>query len=121
MRADDVSTTPRSRLTGADRRKIWERERGHCMLCRVKLQVGSFVFEHVRALELGGEDTPENIRLTCRGYATEKTRADHAMAGKAKRQKEAAYGFRESRHPLPCGRRSPWKRTIDGRTIRREP
>lgn len=117
---DDVGTTRRARLTGNDRRVIWEREKGHCMLCAVKLQTGGFWFEHVRALELGGTDTVDNIRLTCRPCATEKTRQDHARAGKAKRQKQSALGFRQAKtRPLPGSKASGWRHRMDGTWERR--
>jgi 5-methylcytosine-specific restriction endonuclease McrA len=118
----DVGTTPRGRLTSRDRRQIWEREAGHCMVCHCKLQTGRFIFEHVRALELGGADHPDNIRLTCLSCAKEKTRDDHSRAAKAKRQKSAALGLKApSPTPLPCGKRSPFKRKLDGTVVRRHP
>lgn len=118
----DVGTTRRGRLTSRDRREIWEREAGHCMVCHCKLQTGRFIFEHVRALELGGEDRPDNIRLTCLACARAKTRDDHIRAGHAKRQKIAALGLKApSRTPLPFGKRSPLKRKIDGTIVRRDP
>lgn len=116
----DVTTTRRRRLTGQDRRAIWEREHGHCMLCGVKLQVGRFVFEHCRALELGGTDTPDNIRLTCLSCAREKTRDDHRRAAKAKRQKIAGLGLKPPSHrPIPGSRASGWKHRMDGSWERR--
>jgi len=112
----DVGTTKRGRLTSRDRREIWERERGHCMLCNAKLQVGRFIFEHVRALELGGTDTKDNIRLTCKSCATEKTRDDHSRAAHAKRQKSSVLGIKApSRTPLPGSRASGIRKRMNGK------
>jgi len=109
----DVGTTKRGRHGKQVRLAIWEREQGKCMVCGCKLQVGRFIFEHVRALELGGTDTPDNIRLTCLPCAREKTRDDHSRAAKAKRQKSNALGLKApSRNPLPGSKSSPWKRTF---------
>ena len=117
---DDVPTTKRGYLGKQVRLAIWEREGGKCMLCGCKLQVGRFIFEHVRALELGGSDTPDNIRLTCRPCATEKTRDDHARAAKAKRVKARHLGAKApSRNPLPGGKRSPWRKKLDGSVVPR--
>jgi 5-methylcytosine-specific restriction endonuclease McrA len=118
---EDVGTTKRGHLTSRDRREIWERERGHCMICNAKLQVGRFIFEHVRALELGGTDTKDNIRLTCTGCAREKTRDDHSRAAHAKRQKSSVLGLKPpSRNPLPGSKSSPWKRTFNNGWVRRD-
>ena len=117
----DVPTTKRGYLGKQVRLAIWEREKGCCMLCGTKLQVGRFIFEHVRALELGGADDPSNIRLTCRACATEKTKRDHAMGSHAKRQKEHALGLKApSKRPMPGGRNTPWKRKLNGTWERRD-
>jgi 5-methylcytosine-specific restriction endonuclease McrA len=115
----DVGTTHRGNLSTRDKLRIWEREGGRCMLCTCKLHVGGFVYEHVRALELGGADEPENIRLTCRPCATEKTRDDHSRAAKAKRAKARSLGLTTTRNPLPFGRSSPLKKRMDGTVVRR--
>lgn len=117
--AYDVGTTKRGNLSTRAKLAIWEREKGCCMLCGVKLQPGGFIYEHVRALELGGEDGVDNIRLTCRPCATTKTKNDHHMAAKAKRQKATALGLKKSKTPLPFGKGSKWKRKLDGSVVRR--
>ena len=115
----DVGTTKRGSLSTRRKLAIWESNAGKCMLCGVKLLTGQFIFEHVRALELGGADTDDNIRLTCKPCATQKTKKDHADAAKAKRQKSANLGFKESRTPLPFGKNSKFKRKLDGTIVRR--
>ncbi len=118
---EDVGTTKRGRLSSRTRLAIWERENGRCMICRARLQIGRFIFEHVRALELGGEDSPDNIRLTCLACAHEKTADDHSRAAEAKRQKASTLGLKApSKTPLPFGKRSEFKRKIDGSIVRRE-
>jgi len=91
---EDVGTTARGSLSGKRKLAIWERERGCCMECGVKLMTGQFIYEHVRALELGGTDTDDNIRLTCKPCAKEKTKKDHKMAAKAKRVKQNHLGLK---------------------------
>jgi hypothetical protein len=51
--------------------------------------------------------------------AGEKTRADHASAAKAKRQKIRHIGAGFTSHPLPFGRKSPFKRKLTGEIVRR--
>lgn len=115
----DVGTTKRGNLSARRKLAIWEREKGFCMLCGIKLVTGGFIFEHVRALELGGTDTDDNIRLTCKPCATEKTKTDHATAAKAKRQKTNSLGLKKSKTPLPFGKGSKWKKKLDGTVVRR--
>jgi 5-methylcytosine-specific restriction protein A len=116
----DVGTTARGRLTTRRKLAIWEREKGLCMLCGCRLQPGGFIYEHVRALELGGTDTDDNIRLTCLPCAGEKTRDDHSRAAKAKRVKAKTLGLRKSKNPLPGGKGSKWKRRMDGKIVPRD-
>ena len=120
MEIIDIGTVKRGRLSPRIKLSIWEREHGKCMICQVKLMPGKFIFEHVRALELGGEDKEENIRLTCLGCAKEKTKKDHSMAAKAKRQKSKHLGLKQSQTPLPAGKTSKWKRKLNGQVVLRE-
>ena len=116
---EDMGTTARGSLSGRRKLAIWEREKGCCMECGVKLMTGQFIYEHVRALELGGTDTDDNIRLTCKPCAKEKTKKDHKMAAKAKRVKQNYLGLKQSRSPLPCGKMSKWKKKMDGTVVPR--
>lgn len=118
----DVGTTKRGHLSTRDKLSIWEREGGRCYLCGHAIQAAlgeGFVYEHVRALELGGADDQSNIRLTCTPCATIKTKDDHRRAAKAKRVKAKHLGLKESKSPLPFGRNSPLKRKMDGTVVRR--
>ena len=118
---EDVGTTERIRLTTRQKLHVWEREKGRCYLCGIRLSAGAFIFEHVLALELGGTNDLENISLTCLPCAREKTKVDHSTSAKAKRQKAAALGLKVSRTPLPFGRNSPFKRKMNGKIERRKP
>jgi len=117
---EDVGTTKRGRMSNRLKLAIWEREHGKCMICGSKLRVGHFIFEHVRALELGGEDHEDNIRLTCTPCATTKTKVDHSTAAKAKRQKSGYLGLKVSKTPLPAGKKSKWKKKLNGQVVLRE-
>lgn len=117
---EDVGTTARGHLSTRRKLGIWEREKGLCMMCSTRLQPGKFIYEHVRALELGGTDTDDNIRLTCLPCAGVKTKDDHRRAAKAKRVKVKALGLKKSKNPLPGSKGSKWKRKMDGTVVRRE-
>lgn len=97
----DVGTTRRTKLSATKLLAIWERERGKCMVCEASLQVGKFIYEHVRPLGLGGEDHPSNIRLTCLSCANAKTRnEDMPRINKAKAQKKRALGIKAATKPI---------------------
>lgn len=115
----DVGTTKRGNLSTRRKLAIWEREGGRCMQCNIKLHTGQFIYEHVRALELGGTDTDDNIRLTCKACATIKTKEDHSKAAKAKRSKAVSLGLKQSKTPLPFGKGSKWKKKLDGTIVPR--
>jgi 5-methylcytosine-specific restriction endonuclease McrA len=119
IKVEDMGTTKRGNLSQRRKLAIWEREHGKCMVCGVKLMTGGFIYEHVRALELGGTDTDDNIRLTCKPCATSKTKIDHQTAGKAKRKKASYLGLKESRTPLPLGKNSKWKKKLNGQVVLR--
>jgi len=116
---EDVGTTARGHLSTRRKLAIWEREKGVCMMCGCRLLPGKFIYEHVRALELGGEDTDENIRLTCLPCAGEKTRDDHRRGAKAKRAKAKHLGLKKSKNPLPGSKGSKWKRKMNGEIVPR--
>jgi len=116
---EDVGTTQRRPLNTRRKLSIWEREKGLCMLCGCRLQTGHFIYEHVRALELGGADEDDNIRLTCLPCAGNKTRDDHSRAAKAKRVKSKHLGLKKSKNPLPGSRGSKWRKKIDGSVVPR--
>ena len=116
---EDVGTTKRGNLSARRKLAIWEREHGKCMICSQKLLVGNFIFEHVRALALAGSDEDENIRLTCKACATEKTKEDMKQITKAKRTKSSTLGLKQSKTPLPFGKNSKFKKKLDGTIVSR--
>lgn len=121
----DIGTTGRKKLTPSQRLKIWERDKGVCCLCALKIDGvrGLWIVEHIRALELGGEDSEKNMGVAHKACADDKTngpKGDHARAAKAKRVKRKALGVEKSKNPLPGSRATKWKRKMDGSVVRRE-
>lgn len=117
----DVGTTQRSRLSPRVRLAIWERARGICVLCERRIDGvrERWIIEHIRALELGGADDPDNMGPAHASCAAAKTSDDHHRAAKAKRQKIQHLGAAKIKRPLPCGRQSRWKKRIDGTIVPR--
>lgn len=119
---DDVGTTARRKMTRSRALRAWERGRGVCVLCELPIDGAreDWFVEHIRALELGGADEDENLGPAHYACKPAKDAEDHGRAARAKRQKARYLGIRTSDHPLPCGRNSPFKKTMDGRVVRRD-
>ncbi|MEZ0167552.1 HNH endonuclease [Microvirga sp. TS319] len=119
---NDVGTTRRRKLTPRQRLKVWETTGGVCVLCGRTIDAvrERWVVEHLRALELGGQDDFGNMGPAHDTCARDKTRDDHRRAAHAKRQKIQHLGAEAPKRQLPCGRNSPWKRTISGWIVARE-
>lgn len=121
VQSEDMGTTARRKLTPHRRLQVWEKTGGTCVLCERKINGAreQWIAEHIRALELGGEDDLSNMGPAHKTCARDKTRGDHRRAAHAKRQKIRHIGAEASARPLPCGRNSPWKRTLSGRILPR--
>jgi 5-methylcytosine-specific restriction protein A len=110
----DVPTTPRRKLSPRDRLAVWEAHGGLCCICagRIDGVRERWIVEHVRALELGGEDERANLRPAHEACAIDKTKTDHAMAAKAKRVKQRHIGIKR-----PSSFRG-WRK-FDGTVVKR--
>lgn len=111
----------RARLSTRDRLRIFEAHHGKCHLCSLKIQIGQkWDVSHPIALELGGADDDSN-----RAPAhTECHRAHTAMndiprIAKSRNVRARHVGAHVSRHPMPCGRRSKFKKKISGEVVLR--
>lgn len=67
---------------------------------------------------LGGTETGIAHERCNKFYAEQ---VEVPAVAKAKRTRRKFIGAHVARHPLPCGRNSRFKKTMDGRVIRREP
>lgn len=116
--------TARRALSAKERLRLFTLHNGICHLCETKIHGirEAWEIEHRLALALGGADDDENrhpAHVKCHKI---KTAADVGRLAKADREKARHLGAKApSRTPLPCGRKSRWKRTVAGRTILREP
>jgi hypothetical protein len=101
---------------------VWERAKGICVLCDQPIDGvrERWIIEHIRALELGGQDEPDNMGPAHAACALAKTRDDHRRTSKAKRQKIRHLGAEKTKRPLPYGKRSRWKKKIDGTIVPRD-
>lgn len=117
----DLGTTPRRALSRRDRLAVWEAHKGVCCTCGVEIDGvrEPWIVEHVRALELGGEDSRENMAPAHEACGIEKTRDDHARAAKAKRVKARHLGITRPKRPMPGSKASGLRKRMDGTVERR--
>ncbi len=96
---EDVSTTTRLRMTPTRTLQAWERTKGHCVICGLRIDgtKESWFVEHIRALELGGEDVEANLGPAHYACKSVKDAEDHSRAAKAKRAKRGDLGIRDPR------------------------
>ena len=116
MRARGHSRREFTRKTKA---QAFARADGHCEVCRTRLVPGKFRYDHILPDVLGGEPTLENCKVQCVACDAPKTADDIRRIRKADRQRDKSSGAIRKRSSLPCGKDSPWKKTINGRVVRR--
>ena len=107
----DVGTTARKPLTPRQRLQLFERHKGVCALCGLKITPGAkWIDEHMRALGLGGGNEDANrapVHKACADAKTYGPEGDLAKAAKAKRQKMRHLGISTSSKPLQSGQSLP--------------
>lgn len=91
--------TRRARSTSA-RRAIWERFNRTCQMCRQPTDERGFDLDHHIPLEIGGDDTDDNLRPLCRPCHRLKTKGDASVIAKAKRRENDHHGA-TARQPWP--------------------
>lgn len=113
----------RPSLKAAQRVRVFDAAKGVCHLCSRKIQVGEpWHVEHVKARAFGGADRPENYAPAHVDCHKVKTRAETVARSKADRIRAKHLGAKSpSRHTLPCGRQSAFRKKINGTVERREP
>lgn len=114
----------RRRLSTSARVALFEAAGGRCHICGGRIAVGdAWDADHVIPLAMGGEDGGDNLapaHRACHRGAGSKTSEDVAAIAKAKRVRAKHLGAAAApRATLPGSKASRWKRTIDGRTVRR--
>jgi 5-methylcytosine-specific restriction endonuclease McrA len=112
----------RRRLSTRARLELFLGAHGRCKACDRLLTPGTrWEVDHVVPLALGGADTDENLQVLCSPCHAGKTATrDIPAIAKTERIKARHLGARRARRPMPGGRNSQWKRTIDGRVVERE-
>lgn len=112
---DDAAIPPRVKS------RILERHGDACAECgRAFTARDPAEFDHTLALINGGAHREGNLRPLCRSCHDRKTGMDLCVKSKIASVRKAHFGLKPpSRNPLPGGRSSAFKKTVDGRVVRR--
>lgn len=115
-------TQPEKRkpLSRKQRLAVFMKTQGTCYLCTQKLDVKGWEAEHPQALELLGPADIEALMPICKPCHKVKTADDRKAIAKANSTRDRHIGALESKTPLPCGRKSPLKKRMDGTVVDRK-
>jgi 5-methylcytosine-specific restriction protein A len=103
-------------FTKATKVKAHTRANGNCEGCGAKLGVGKFQYDHIIPIAQGGDNSLGNCEVLCNVCHDAKThKKDIPEAAKSKRRQAKHVGAKKSRTPLPAGRTSDVKKTMDGK------
>ncbi len=103
-----------------ERTRIWERFNRTCQMCFRPTDIKGVDLDHHIPLEIGGDDTEENLRPLCRPCHRLKTAGDATDIARAKARQAKHRGLKApSRNPLPGSRASGWKQKLSGEWVRR--
>ena len=111
----------RKSISAKQRLKVFTDHKGECHICGGKIGVGEgWQIEHVIPFAMGGADDESNWRPSHIKCHRTKTTDDVGKIAKAKRREARHLGVNVSRTPLPFGKRSAFKRKLDGTVVRRD-
>ena len=112
---------PRRKRTPLQRAAIFKAHEGVCHICGEKIDGTreKWELEHIVAFELTWDDSDDNLAPAHLSCHKKKTRNDKAVIAKAKRVQAKHMGAHRSKHPLPGGRGSKFKKKVGGGTVLR--
>jgi len=111
----------RKTISAKTRLSLFTKRGGICYLCGGKVTVGeAWDLEHRIPLALGGDDVEENWEVAHSKCHKSKTKEDVGNIAKAKRREARHLGGHVSRTPMAFGRKSKYKRKLDGTIVLRE-
>jgi 5-methylcytosine-specific restriction enzyme A len=122
-RYDFIKPSPRKKITTRERAEIFFRAEGICHLCGLQIRPGEEwdVSHPETSLWAGGSDKREDLRPAHRN----KCHRSHTAVEATQRAKEARVrakflgASKPKGKPMPGGRNSPFKRKMNGKTVKR--
>lgn len=115
-----IGSNPDAKIPPRVRLRVFERHNGVCHISGRKIQAGDlWECDHIVALINGGEHRESNLAPALKDKHREKTKEDVAIKAKTYERRSSHLGIRESKTPMPFGRKSKWKRKMNGEIIPR--
>ncbi len=75
------------RISKADIRKLWEKQKGRCARCKKKLNPLAYHIDHKVPKALGGSDSIRNLQLLCPECHMLKTQEDRKKISRKKKRR----------------------------------
>lgn len=121
MTHDPYAVTPRKRLTNKQRMELFLRHKGICCLCGLKIDgVREMWDEHINPLWLNGDNSAENRGPAHVKCARAKTAEEATERADGRAVAEQHFGAKRAKtKPMPCGRRSKFKKKMNGEVVER--
>ena len=112
--------SPDSKVPPHVRLRIFERYEGICQITKRKIRAGErWDLDHAKPLADGGEHRESNLVPVLDWAHREKTAAEARSRAKVRRKRQKHLGIEKTRNPMPGSRATKWKRTLDGKTVKR--
>ena len=98
---------------------LHDRQGGKCAICGHTIgEEEQFHADHIIPLAIGGEDSLSNIQIVHAPCHRSKTKDDVKTIAKVRRIRNG--GRKRKGRPMPGSRLTPWKKKLNGRTVRRK-
>jgi len=119
--AEWIGKTPDAKPPPRVLLRILRRHKGKCYLTHVEIRDGDeWDAEHILALEDGGENRESNLAPALKAPHKVKSAEERKRRAKADAASKAAFGIKKrSRWAMPCGKKSKWKKKMNGQVVRR--
>lgn len=126
MSHDPTYVQPRKRLSDRQKLEVFLAAKGRCQKCHAKITLKEMIDEHLIPLWLGQKDGPDlNARTNrfcyCVACASAKTSKESSERAKGRRvaKKHTTEGKITKTKPLPCGRKSKFRKKMNGKVVPR--
>lgn len=117
---DPYSVEARKPLTPKQKLEMFVAAKGICCICQTKIDnVKDAWDEHVNPLWLNGDNSAPNRAPAHVKCARKKTASEAALRSKIRNTAEKHFGAKASPNPMPCGRKSKWKKKMNGEVVPR--
>jgi 5-methylcytosine-specific restriction endonuclease McrA len=116
-----IGKTPDTPVPLHVRVRQFERDEGICQCgCDRPIFPGDkWETDHTTAIINGGENRESNLRTLLGACHKAKTKQDVAEKAMVYRKRAAHLGLKKSKHPMPGGKQSKFKRRMDGTVVPR--